>query len=486
MHKKSIINVIGLILVFLGFSMQFSVIVAAMYGDGDLVPILKSSIITISFGGIFFLATRKTKNEITVKDGFVVVTLGWIFMAIFSALPFWISGAIPTYTDSFFESMSGLTTTGATILGHVDINYIENLPHGLLFWRSFTQFIGGMGIIVFSIAMLPLMGMGGVQLFKAEVAGPTADKLTPRVKNTAKYLWSIYVGFVIILTLILWIAGMTFFDAICHSFTTIATAGFSTKNLSIGSFQSPLIESIIIIFMFLAAINFTLHYNFIFKKNNSYFKDTEFRFYILTLIIFTSIITFNIASNYYGFGLNALRHGLFTTVSLLTTTGFSTEDFASWPHLSQTVIFFLIFIGGSAGSTTGALKLIRTIVVIKYLTLEMKKMLHPKGVFLLTIGDKILKDNVVKNTLGFYLFYIFIFGFCSIILSILGLDLITSLTASAASIGNIGPGLASIGPNENWGHFPALAKWICSFCMLLGRLEIFTVLILFNYSFWKE
>ena len=486
MHKKSIFKIIGLILLLLGFSMQFSLAVSLIYDEGDLIPILKSSLITISFGAILFIICRNGKSEIAVRDGFVIVTLGWILMAVFSALPFWISEEIPTYTDSFFEAMSGLTTTGATILGHVDINEIENLPHGLLFWRSFTQFIGGMGIIVFSIAMLPLLGMGGVQLFKAEVAGPTADKLTPRVKQTAKYLWSIYVGFVIILTFILWTAGMTFFDAICHSFTTIATAGFSTKNLSIGSFQSPLIELIIILFMFLAATNFTLHYNFIFKKKGSYLKDTEFRFYVLAIILFTTIISLNIASNQYGYGLSALRHGLFTTVSLLTTTGFSTENFAIWPHLSQTVIFFLIFIGGSAGSTTGALKLIRTIVIVKYLRLEMKKMLHPNGVFLLRIGNKILKDNVVKNTLGFYLFYIFIFGFCAIILSILGLDLTTSLTASAASIGNIGPGLASIGPNENWGHFPALAKWICSFCMLLGRLEIFTVLILFNYSFWKE
>ena len=486
MHKKSIVKVIGLILLLLGLSMQFSVLVALIYGEGDLIPLLKSSLITIFFGGTLFLITRKTDSEISVRDGFVIVTFGWLFMSIFSALPFWISGEIPTYTDSFFEAMSGLTTTGATILGHVDINEIENLPHGILFWRSFTQFIGGMGIIVFSIAMLPLLGMGGVQLFKAEVAGPTADKLTPRVKQTAKYLWTIYIGFVIVLTMILWVAGMTFFDAICHSFTTIATAGFSTKNLSIGSFQSPVIEMIIIIFMFLAATNFTLHYNLIYKKKNSYFKDTEFKFYFFAILIFTLIISLNIASNQYGYGFNSLRHGLFTTVSLLTTTGFSTENFAAWPHLSQTVIFFLIFIGGSAGSTTGALKLIRTIVIIKYLRLEMKKMLHPKGVFLLTIGNKILKDNVVKNTLGFYLFYIFIFALCAIILSILGLDLTTSLTASAASIGNIGPGLATIGPNENWGHFPILAKWLCSFCMLLGRLEIFTVLILFNYSFWKE
>ena len=466
--------------------MQLSVVVAIIYGEGDFLPILKSSIITMSIGALFILFTQKSKREIAVRDGFAIVTLGWVFMAIFSALPFWISGSIPSYTDSFFEAMSGLTTTGATILGHPSTNQIESLPHGVLFWRSFTQFIGGMGIIVFSIAMLPLLGMGGVQLFKAEVAGPTADKLTPRVKQTAKYLWSIYVGFIAILTLLLWIEGMSFFDAICHSFTTVATAGFSTRNMSIGAYQSPLIEYTIILFMFIAATNFTLHYRLFYQRKFSYLKDTEFKFYIGITTLFTLILVINIMIHQYGFGFDAFRHGLFTAVSLLTTTGFSTENFGAWPHQSQTLIFFLIFIGGSAGSTTGALKLIRTIVVLKYLLLEMKKILHPKGVFIMTIGDKTIKDNVVKNTLGFYLFYIFIFGSCAIILSILGLDTITSLTASASSIGNIGPGLGTIGPYGNWGHFPLLAKWICSFCMLLGRLEIFTVLILFNYSFWKE
>jgi len=486
MHKKSIIYIIGLILVFLGLSMLFSALVALIYSENDLLSILKSAGITILSGLFFVLITRENKPEIAVKDGFVIVTVGWIFMAIFSALPFWISGQIPTYTDSFFEAMSGLTTTGASILGHPDINEIENLTHGILFWRSFTHFIGGMGIIVFSIAMLPLLGMGGVQLFKAEVAGPAADKLTPRVKQTAKFLWSIYIGFIFILTLLLWAEGMTFFDSICHAFGTMATGGFSTKNASIGAYNSPIIEFTIILFMFLAATNFTLHYRTIFHKKFSYYKDAEFKFYVGVISIFTLSIGLNIAINQYGFGFEAFRHGLFTTVSLISSTGFGTEDFETWPHLSQTLIFFLLFIGGSAGSTTGALKLIRTIVVLKYLKLEMKRIMHPKGVFLLTIGDKTIKDSIVKNTLGFYLFYIFIFGFCAIILSILGLDTITSLSASASSIGNMGPGLGSIGPAENWGHFPPLAKWICSFCMLLGRLEIFTVLILFNYSFWKE
>ena len=280
MHKKTILNIIGYILIFLGLSMGFSALISLYFSGNDLIPILKSMAYTIFSGLLIIIFTKKPGKDISVRDGFAVVTLGWIVMAGFSALPFWISGEIPNYTDSYFESMSGLTTTGATVLGHPDINEIENLSHGILFWRSFTQFIGGMGIIVFSIAMLPMLGMGGVQLFRAEVAGPVADKLTPRVKQTAKYLWSIYLGFVILQSIILMFEGMTWFDAICHSFTTIATSGFSTKNDSISAFNSPLIEFTIILFMFLAATNFSLHYQSITHKKLFYFRDTEFKFYL--------------------------------------------------------------------------------------------------------------------------------------------------------------------------------------------------------------
>jgi trk system potassium uptake protein TrkH len=405
-------------------------------------------------------------------------------MAIFSAFPFYFSGTLD-YTNSFFEAMSGLTTTGATVLGHSSTLLIEDVPHGILFWRSFTQFIGGMGIIVFGIAILPMLGIGGVQLFRAEVAGPVANKITPRVKQTSKLLWGIYVGFVLILCLILKIEGMSWFDAICHSFTTISTGGFSTKNISVAAYGG-LIQWTIIIFMFIAATNFSLHYYFIAKGKFEYYKDHEFRVYFGLCIIFSILFFINIVgTNKYQTDLLSFRHSVFAAVSILTTTGFSTENFNEWPEMSKMLLFFLFFIGGSAGSTTGGMKIIRSILVVKYLLYEVRKLLHPKGIFNITIGENTIDDNVVRATLGFYLFYILIFVFTAIFLSFTGLDVETALTASASAIGNVGPGLGTIGPYGNWGHLTDLAKWLTSFCMLLGRLEIFTVVVLFSRSFWK-
>ncbi len=485
MIRRQSFYIVGVLLIILGFSMLFSVGCSLIYGDGDLIPLLQSIAVTITSGLILVIFFKsKEKKDLTTHDGFAVVTLGWIAIVIFSAFPFYFSGTLD-YTNSFFEAMSGLTTTGATVLGHSDTLMIEELPHGILFWRSFTQFIGGMGIIVFSIAILPMLGMGGVQLFRAEVAGPVADKITPRVKQTAKLLWGIYVGFVLILCLILKIEGMSWFDAICHSFTTIATSGFSTKNISIAAYGG-LIQWTIIIFMFLAATNFSLHYYFIAKGKFEYYKDHEFRVYFGLCIIFSILFFINIVgTNKYQTDLLSFRHSVFAAVSILTTTGFSTENFNEWPEMSKMLLFFLFFIGGSAGSTTGGMKIIRSILVFKYLIYEVRKLLHPKGVFNITIGENTIDDNVVRATLGFYLFYILIFVFTAMVLSMTGLDVTTALTASASAIGNIGPGLGSIGPTDNWGHLSDFAKWLTSFCMLLGRLEIFTVVVLFSRSFWK-
>ena len=485
MIRRQSFYIVGVLLIILGISMLFSVGCSLIYGDGDLIPLLQSIAVTITSGLILVIFFKsKDKKDLSTHDGFAVVTLGWIAIVIFSAFPFYFSGTLD-YTNSFFEAMSGLTTTGATVLGHSDTLMIEELPHGILFWRSFTQFIGGMGIIVFSIAILPMLGMGGVQLFRAEVAGPVADKITPRVKQTAKLLWGIYVGFVLILCLILKIEGMSWFDAICHSFTTIATSGFSTKNISIAAYGG-LIQWTIIIFMFLAATNFSLHYYFIAKGKFEYYKDHEFRVYFGLCIIFSILFFINIVgTNKYQTDLLSFRHSVFAAVSILTTTGFSTENFNEWPEMSKMLLFFLFFIGGSAGSTTGGMKIIRSILVVKYLLYEVRKILHPKGVFTINIGKISIDDNVVRATLGFYLFYIFIFVFTAVILSFTGLDVETALTASASAIGNIGPGLGSIGPTDNWGHLTDLAKWLTSFCMLLGRLEIFTVVVLFSRSFWK-
>ncbi len=485
MIRRQSFYIVGVLLIILGFSMLFSVGCSLIYGDGDIIPLLQSIAVTIVSGLILVIFFKsKDKKELSTHDGFAVVTMGWFAMAIFSALPFYFSGTLD-YTNSFFEAMSGLTTTGASVLGHSSTLLIEDVPHGILFWRSFTHFIGGMGIIVFSIAILPMLGMGGVQLFRAEVAGPAADKITPRVKQTAKLLWGIYVGFVLIETFVLRIEGMPWFDALCHSFGTMATGGFSTKNISIAAYGG-IIQWTIIFFMFCAATNFSLHYYFIAKNNGKYFKDLEFKVY-LTLVIFCAFLFFiNIINSAdYSLNMESVRHSIFTSVSLITTTGFGTEDFESWPAMSKTLVFFLLFVGGSAGSTTGGMKIIRSILVFKYLIYEVRKLLHPKGVFNITIGENTIDDNVVRATLGFYLFYILIFVFTAMVLSMTGLDVTTALTASASAIGNIGPGLGSIGPTDNWGHLTDLAKWLTSFCMLLGRLEIFTVVVLFSRSFWK-
>ena len=485
MFRSQVLYIVGLILIMLGSSMFFSIGWSIYYLASDLIPLLKSIGVTVFCGTFLVIIYRKHNQKIlSARDGFAIVTLGWLSMAIFSSLPFYFSGIL-NFTDSFFEAMSGLTTTGASILGHNTTVLIEEMPHGLLFWRSFTQFIGGMGIIVFSIAILPMLGIGGVQLFRAEIAGPTAAKLTPRVKQTAKLLWGIYVGFVLMLALILKIEGMSWFDAFCHSFTTIATAGFSTQNSSISGY-SALIQWTIILFMFLAATNFSLHYYFIAKGKFEYFKDQEFRYYLALCIMFSLLFFINIISTYeYKINLTTLRHSIFTAVSLLTTTGFSTEDFNNWPAFSNMLVFVLLFIGGSAGSTTGGMKIIRTILISRYLICEVRRLIHPKGIFNIKIGGRIIEDDVIKSTLGFYLFYLFIFVLTALILSTTGLDLVTSLAAAASAIGNIGPGLGGIGPADNWGHLTDLAKWLTSFCMLLGRLEIFTVIVLFTKGFWK-
>lgn len=489
MINNRVLNTLGLLLMFLGLSMIPSSLWSLYYKEYyDFYIIVKSSIYTILFGLFLFLLKyihKNNKKDLTAQDAFSIVTIGWILSAIFSSLPLYLSAHNLTFVDCLFESMSGLTTTGATILGENTV-YIEDLSHGLLFWRSFTQFLGGMGIIVFTIALLPLLGIGGVQLFRAEVAGPTADKITPRIKQTAKLLWGIYLSFVAILCIILYIQGMSFFDAMCHSFTTIATSGFSTHTDSIKYFNSSLIEWTIIIFMLIAATNFTLHYILLSKKKLEYFKDEEFIVYFSTFIIVSLVIFLNI--NYfhiYNWSIDSLRHSMFTTASLLSTTGFTTENYSLWPNLSVMMIFILFFIGGTSGSTTGAIKIVRTVLIFKYLVYELKKLIHPNGVYTIKIGGKIIDENVIKNTLGFYLFYLFIFIFAALIFSSYNVDYITSFAASASAIGNIGPGLGDIGPIENWGFLPNQLKILSAFLMLLGRLEIFTVMVLISRIFWK-
>ncbi|GAB4183573.1 MAG: TrkH family potassium uptake protein [Calditrichia bacterium] len=446
-----------------------------------MAGLLESSALAIIVGSILFFATKKRHTDLSIRDGYLVVTGAWLSLAFFGAFPYYLTGAIPSFTDAFFESMSGFTTTGSTILTDIEI-----MPKSLLFWRSFSQWIGGMGIIVLSIAILPLLRIGGMQLFKAEVPGPTTDKLTPRISQTAKLLWLVYFGITIAEILLLWVGPMNLFDAVCHGFTTMATGGFSTKNASIGGYNSAYVEYVVTFFMLVAGINFTLHYYALTGKISNYWKDNESRTYLMTILVFTIIIMFsNFVAHHYDSVADAFRYAVFQVVSIITTTGYGSADYETWTPLAQKLLLILMFIGGSAGSTGGGMKVIRIIVVIKQGFIELRKILHPNAVLQLRIGKKVVHKDIVSAVMGFFILYMALFTLISISLSFFHIDMMTAISASATCLSNVGPGFGLIGPTENFAFMPAVAKWILSLAMILGRLEIYTILVIFTKHFWK-
>jgi len=429
----------------------------------------------------WFLTYSKDGMQMKNRDGYLIVTLGWIVMSLSGCSIYLLSGAIPDYTNAFFETMSGYTTTGASILTD-----IEGLPKGILFWRSLTQWIGGMGIIVLAVAILPLLGIGGMQLFVAEAPGISPDKLKPRIQDTAKRLWLIYVLLTASEAILLMLGGMSFYDAVNHSLTTMATGGFSTKNASIAHFESPYIHYIIILFMFLAGTNFTLTY-FTFKgKFKKVWNNEEFRAYLLIAILITivvSLIVFSVTNDSVE---KSLRDSLFQVVSIMTTTGFVTADYTGWIPILTMAFFGLMFIGGSAGSTAGGVKIVRHLVLFKTSALEIKQQLHPAAVLPVRLNGKGISKDITFHVLAFIMIYLTMFSIGCVLLAWAGLDFDAALGAAATSIGNIGPGLGSVGPVSNFGGIPAEAKWILTFLMLIGRLELFTVLILLTPAFWKQ
>ena len=489
MNIRTVFNILSALLVILGVSMSIPAAIAYGYGENDLYGFLWSMFICFMLGIPTWLATRKHR-KLTNKDGFAIVSFTWITTALIGALPFYISGIIPNFTDAFFESMSGVTTTGATIIGssvtlpHLP-NGIESLPHATLYWRSFIQWIGGMGIIVFYIAILPLLGVGGAQLFKAEVPGPVADKIRPRVRETAKILWMVYLGFTAAQILLLLISGMPWFDSICHAFTTMPTGGFSTKNASIGYYDSAAIQYIIIFFMFLAGINFSLHFHAITGNVKSYFRDKEFLTYFGIIIVAGFLIFLSISAGGNEWTEKHFRDSLFQTVAILTGTGYCTADYELWTYFAQFMLLFMMFIGGMGGSTTGGMKIVRIMLLFKYAAKETRRMLHLKAIIPIRIGSRYIPEDVIRNTLGFFLFYISFFIFTTMVLTAMNIDLESAIGASASAIGNIGPSLGAFGPTDNYALLPTYGKWLLSFCMLLGRLEIFTVMVLFSRTFWK-
>lgn len=474
--------ILGVLLIIEAFFMLISVSVSLMYGENEYKYILISSLIALIIGLILFLMFKTSDKSLGKREGYIIVSLGWVVFSVFGAIPFCMSGAIPSYTDAFFETMSGFTTTGASILRPEEYKLISN---GLMFWRCLTQWLGGMGIIVLSLSILPILGIGGMQLFVAEVPGPVPDKLHPRIKETAKRLWGIYFIFTLTEMLLLRLGGMSFFNAICHSFTTMATGGYSTSPGSITNF-SPYIQYVIIVFMFLAGTNFTLSYLAMHFKLKRVINNEEFRFYLFFIFLFSIIITFILRFTTYQSIENSFRHSLFQVVSILTTTGYTTTNYLKWVPIGITLIFLLMFFGGSAGSTGGSIKIVRVVLLLKNSILELKRLIHPNAVIPVRLNSQAVSSQIVTNVLAFVSFYILTVMISTGVISALGYDLESSLGAVAATLGNIGPGIGAVGPVENYAHIPVFGKWFLSFLMLIGRLELFTVLMLFAPSFWRK
>lgn len=451
------------------------------YSDSQHWAFIISSLITLSFGAIALFLTKKFKEDIRAKEGFAIVTFSWILFAALGSLPFFISGSIQSYTDAFFETMSGFTTTGASILTDIEI-----LPKSILFWRSFTHWLGGMGIIVLTIAILPFLGIGGMQLFKAEVPGLVVDKLTPRITETAKILWGVYVLFSIVEVFLLMFAGMDLFDSLCHTFGTMATGGFSTKNSSIAHYNSSFIDFIIVFFMIIAGLNFSLHYKMLRGNFQEMFGNVELKFFLLVILISTLIIGSQLFLNHNYSFYDSFRYGLFQVTSIITTTGYVTVDFEKWSTSSNIILLILMFIGGSAGSTAGGLKAIRVILLFKFAYNELKRLLHPNAISLVKYSENIIDEKILLNVSGFFVIYIAITIISILILAASGSDFMTSISAVAATINNVGPGFGKVGPTDNYAHFPDYIKWLLSFLMMIGRLEIYTVIILLSPIYWKK
>ncbi len=481
MSPSTLLNLLGFLNLLLAGTMLFPLLVNWIYGEPHGRAFLFSMAITALSGLLMFLLFRRAPRDLTLRDGFAIVGFGWICATFFGALPYLFTGTFDSAVDAFFEAASGFTTTGSTVMTDIQRN-----SHAVLFWRGLTQWLGGMGIIVLSLAILPFLGVGGMQLYKAEVPGPTADRLRPKISQTARILWEVYLLLSAVEVLVLFLGGMNLFDAICHTFTTMATGGFSPRNESIEFYRSPFIEYTITFFMFVAGANFSLHYIALKGNPKALWQDPEFRFYAGVIFVSTGLITFNLWSHLPGDLLESFRLALFQVVSIQTTTGYTTADFEKWPAFSQHLLLALMFIGGCAGSTGGAIKCVRIYVLIKQGARELYRLVHPHAVAPVKLGRKVVSQETLNGIISLFYIYIGIFLGCSLALSMLGSDFLTSISAVATALGNVGPGLGEVGPMDNFAHLPAASKWILTACMLLGRLEIYTLLILLFPEFWRK
>ena len=481
MKYRMIGKLMGILMMVLAVFMATSIGWSVYYGETKTTrAFLLSASITFLFGAVLYYRGRKETGVIGRREALFVVTTCWLFIGLFGALPYMLDGAFTNYADAFFETVAGFTTTGSTVLTD-----IESISRGLHFWRALTHWLGGMGIVVLFIAIFPQLGVGAKHLFKSEVPGPITEGLKPKIKETASTLWKIYLGLTVAEGLLLYFSGMNVFDSVCHSFSTMATGGFSTKNASVAYYDSARIDAIITVFMFLAGVNFSLYYLMLKGRITAIFKDREFRVYAAVVIVATLVMAASILVLHRDF-LKALRYASFQVVAVVTTTGFGTDNFELYPSFSKLLLVVLMFMGGSAGSTAGGVKVSRIMVVIKAAFIEIYKIFRPQAVKSVKIGRSAMSDEVTKSILGFFVIAVFIFVAGSLFMALLGLDIITACTSVVATMFNIGPGLARVGPVENFAFIPSVGKIFLSFCMILGRLEFYTVLVLFVPDFWKR
>ena len=474
-------NVLGLLLGFNALFMLLCIPASIYFNIDDVVPMGFSATATGGLGLMIWVLTRSSeKPNIRKREGFLIVTLGWVVMALSGTLPYVMSGSVTSFTDAFFETMSGYTTTGASVLNDLDI-----VPRDILLWRSMTQWIGGMGIIVLAVAILPVLGIGGMQLFVAESPGLKPDKLAPKIRDTAKRLWLVYVGLTAAEFILLKIAGMSWYDALNHALTTMATGGFSTYNTSAAEF-SPAVQYIIIVFMFFAGTSFTLTYFVLTGQVKKVIQNEEFRFYAGIIALVSVVSTIVVASVIDDGAEKAFRDSLFQVISLITTTGFVSADYTDWTPFLTIVFFMLLFIGGSAGSTSGGVKIVRHMILFKNSFLELKRQLHPSAIIPVRLNGRAIDQSITYNVVAFIIMYILVFATGSIIMTTLGVDFDTALGSVATSLGNVGPGIGSVGPVDNFAWLSSGAKWFLAILMLIGRLELFTVLILFTPYFWSR
>ena len=482
MNTRSVFHLISYLIYMIAGAIGLSALVGLAYGDSPdvVLRMFTSAFLAGGLGAALGFFTRGPV-DLSRKDGFAVVTLGWLVLAHVGAIPYLLTGSITHPVDAFFETMSGFTTTGSTIITDIEI-----LPRSIIFWRSLTQWLGGMGVLVLCVAILPFLGVGGMQLYRAEMPGPSKDRLTPRIANTAKLLYGVYVLITFLETAALMAVGLTFFDAINHAFTTMPGGGFSPYNTSIAHYESPAVRLVIAFFMFVAGTNFALHFRALRGDIMSYFRSTEWRIYLGIMVVATLLISADIVINRdFAIG-DSLVAAVFQVATILTTTGFATEDYDLWPLFSKTLLFILLFSGGCAGSTSGGIKLLRTLVVFKECARQVRLFLQPQAVLKVRMDGQSVSAPVVSAIVGFYLSYAFIFIFASLLMTLFTPDLKSAASAVIACMSNVGPGFGIVGPAENFADVLMPGKILLSFCMLLGRLELFTVLVMFSPSFWKR